>query len=66
MEHGKSVNLKLKPLPYKRSPLAPLKKGGTGNFLKVPLFKGDLGGYKLKTVVIKVNSNNNREQKRNQ
>ncbi len=27
-----------------RSPLAPLKKGGTGNLLKVPLFKGDLGG----------------------
>ena len=25
-----------------RSPLAPLKKGGTG--VKVPLFKGDLGG----------------------
>lgn len=25
-----------------RSPLAPLKKGG--NLLKVPLFKGDLGG----------------------
>ncbi|HAG85421.1 MAG TPA: hypothetical protein DCL61_30815 [Cyanobacteria bacterium UBA12227] len=28
----------------KRSPLAPLKKGGTRDFLKVPLFKGDLGG----------------------
>jgi len=26
-----------------RSPLAPLKKGGTG-ILKVPLLKGDLGG----------------------
>jgi len=25
-----------------RSPLTPLKKGGTG--IKVPLFKGDLGG----------------------
>jgi hypothetical protein len=30
-----------------RSPLAPLKKGGTRNALKVPLFKGDLGGSKL-------------------
>jgi hypothetical protein len=38
-----------------RSPLAPLKKGGTGKFLKVPLFKGDLGGSKLRTVVIKAN-----------
>jgi hypothetical protein len=28
-----------------RSPLAPLKKGGTG--IKVPLFKGDLGGSKM-------------------
>ncbi|MBG1261292.1 hypothetical protein F8S20_20330 [Nostoc sp. BAE] len=27
-----------------RSPLTPLKKGGTG--VKVPLFKGDLGGSK--------------------
>jgi hypothetical protein len=27
-----------------RSPLTPLKKGGTG--IKVPLFKGDLGGSK--------------------
>jgi hypothetical protein len=26
----------------RRSPLTPLKKGGTG--IKVPLFKGDLGG----------------------
>jgi hypothetical protein len=26
----------------RRSPLAPLKKGGTG--IKVPLCKGDLGG----------------------
>ncbi len=26
-----------------RSPLAPLEKGGTGEMLKVPLFKGDLG-----------------------
>ncbi|TAE14956.1 MAG: hypothetical protein EAZ94_05670 [Oscillatoriales cyanobacterium] len=24
--------------------LAPLKKGGDKNFIKVPLFKGDLGG----------------------
>jgi hypothetical protein len=39
-----------------RSPLAPLKKGGTGKFLKVPLFKGDLGGSKLRTVVRKANS----------
>ncbi|PSB41286.1 hypothetical protein C7B67_26830 [filamentous cyanobacterium Phorm 6] len=31
-----------------RSPLAPLKKGGTGVFLlKVPLLKGDLGGSRL-------------------
>ncbi len=30
------------PLLLYRSPLAPLKKGG--NSLKVPLFKGDLGG----------------------
>jgi hypothetical protein len=29
-------------LSTQRSPLAPLKKGG--NHLKVPLFKGDLGG----------------------
>jgi hypothetical protein len=29
-------------LSTQRSPLAPLKKGG--NSLKVPLFKGDLGG----------------------
>jgi len=36
-----------------RSPLAPLKKGGTVKFLKIPLFKGDLGGSKLRTVVIK-------------
>jgi hypothetical protein len=28
-----------------RSPLAPLKKGGTG--IKVSLFKGDLGGSDL-------------------
>jgi hypothetical protein len=27
-----------------RSPLAPLKKGGDNSPLKVPLFKGDLGG----------------------
>jgi len=38
-----------------RSPLTPLQKGGTGNFLKVPLFKGDLGGSKLRTVVTKAN-----------
>jgi hypothetical protein len=31
-----------------RSPLTPLKKGGTGVFLlKVPLLKGDLGGSRL-------------------
>jgi hypothetical protein len=28
-----------------RSPLTPLKKGGTG--VKVPLFKGDLGGSRM-------------------
>jgi len=39
-----------------RSPLTPLQKGGTGDLLKVPLFKGDLGGSKLRTVVIKANS----------
>jgi len=38
-----------------RSPLTPLQKGGTGDFLKVPLFKGDLGGSQLRTVVIKAN-----------
>jgi hypothetical protein len=27
----------------RESPLAPLKKGGTG--IEVPLFKGDLGGF---------------------
>jgi catechol 2,3-dioxygenase-like lactoylglutathione lyase family enzyme len=31
-------------LGTERSPLAPLFKGGTG--IKVPLFKGDLGGSK--------------------
>ncbi|QLE51409.1 hypothetical protein FD724_27250 [Nostoc sp. C057] len=30
---------------YFRSPLTPLKKGGTG--IKVPLLKGDLGGSKI-------------------
>jgi len=38
-----------------RSPLTPLQKGGTEKLLKVPLFKGDLGGSKLRTVVIKAN-----------
>ncbi len=27
-----------------RFPLAPLKKGGTGIFSRVPILKGDLGG----------------------
>jgi len=31
----------------RRSPLTPLKKGGTGSVLKVPLPKGDLGGSRL-------------------
>ncbi|HBK96508.1 MAG TPA: hypothetical protein DD001_03850 [Microcoleaceae bacterium UBA10368] len=31
-----------------RSPLAPLKKGGTGVFSFVPLLKGDLGGSRLR------------------
>jgi len=30
-----------------RSPLTPLNKGGTRDILKVPLIKGDLGGYRL-------------------
>ncbi|HBK98462.1 MAG TPA: hypothetical protein DD001_14660 [Microcoleaceae bacterium UBA10368] len=31
-----------------RSPLAPLKKGGTGVRSFVPLLKGDLGGSRLR------------------
>ncbi len=34
-------------LSNSRSPLTPLKKGGTRNLLKVPLIKGDLGGSRL-------------------
>ena len=34
-------------LSNSRSPLTPLNKGGTGNILKVPLIKGDLGGSRL-------------------
>jgi hypothetical protein len=39
-----------------RSPLAPLKKGGTGSALKVPLLKGDLGGsrFRVKATFISV------------
>jgi hypothetical protein len=35
----------------RESPLAPLEKGGTG--LLVPLFKGDLGGFKSAIVANK-------------
>jgi hypothetical protein len=38
------VNLSLKLLPHKRSPLTPLQKGGTGKpeiFLKFPLKRGE-------------------------
>lgn len=34
------------PLAPRRSPLAPLEQAGTGQQLKVPLVKGDLGGSK--------------------
>ncbi|MBG1258995.1 hypothetical protein F8S20_07475 [Nostoc sp. BAE] len=38
-----------------RSPLAPLKKGGTGKTsIKVPLFKGDLGGSRYVQLHIKL------------
>jgi hypothetical protein len=35
-----------------RSPLAPLKKGGTR--IKVPLFKGDLGGSRVSSNITKI------------
>jgi hypothetical protein len=38
-----------------RSPLAPLNKGGTGKTsIKVPLFKGDLGGSRYVQLHIKL------------
>jgi hypothetical protein len=38
-----------------RSPLAPLNKGGTGKTsIKVPLYKGDLGGSRYVQLHIKL------------